>query len=203
MWPVPESATPTGTGDPSLWEPPPGDFDGKRSGPTASAGSASAEPVHGTNATEPPRAADRFAGRSCGVVRAEASGSHPNWLVEAKVFTVPDRCVGLVRHSVTAPRRQRGRATGDRADNAASPAEPSGTTGDVRSSERLTPAGRPVVDGSPHLGLPRAAQWLRPQRSRGGSRFRRTPAPVVRRTRHTTSSHHSLYCGSSPLMARW
>jgi 7,8-dihydropterin-6-yl-methyl-4-(beta-D-ribofuranosyl)aminobenzene 5'-phosphate synthase len=41
----------------------------------------SAAPVHGTNATEPPRSADRFAGRSGGVVRAEASGSHPNWLV--------------------------------------------------------------------------------------------------------------------------
>ncbi len=81
--------------------------------------------------------------------------------------SVPRTCPGQRDCTVTAT----GRATGDRADNAASPAEPSGTTGDVRSSERLTPAGRPSVDGSSHLELPWAAQRLRPQRSRGGSLF--------------------------------
>jgi hypothetical protein len=37
---------------------------------------------------------------------------------------------------VSAPRRERGRVTGHRADNAASPAGPSGTTGDVSGRAR-------------------------------------------------------------------
>ena len=116
------------------------------------------------------RKAGRFAGRSEGGEQGRGAGEPPQLARRTTVFTVPDRCFGLVRGSVTAPC---GNGPGNRyrAGNAASPAEPPGTTGDVRSSERLTPAGRPSVDGSSHAGLPWAAKRLRPQRSRGSSLF--------------------------------
>ena len=155
---------------PSLWEPPPGGAHGKPGRLHASARSVSAEPVHGTNATDS-TSEGRPVRRTVGSVeQGRGAGEPPQLARRTTVLTVPDRCFGLVRGSVTAPC---GNGPGNRyrAGNAASPAEPPGTTGDVRSSERLTPAGRPSVDGSSHLELPWAAQRLRPQRSRGSSLF--------------------------------
>ena len=170
--PVPESATPTGTGEPSLWGPPPGGVrrktgPGPRFGKVGVSGAGARDECH--RATSDGRPVRRAVGRSGAGPRrrgATPTGSSDHGLHGAR--SVPRTCPGQRDCTVTAT----GRATGDRADNAASPAEPSGTTGDVRSSERLTPAGRPSVDGSSHLELPRAAQRLRPQRSRGGSLFR-------------------------------
>jgi hypothetical protein len=75
-------------------------------------------------------------------------------------------------------RRDVATAPGNRwtGSHAASPAEPSGTTGDVnRSSERLTPAGRSVVD-RPTFGSPRVGALAQAGRtSRGAHRFRRGP----------------------------
>ncbi len=109
---------------------------------------------------------------------------------------VPRTCPGQRDCIVTAT----GRATGDRADNAASPAMPSGTTGDVRSSERLTPAGRPSVDGSPSE-LPRLAQRLRLQRFRGGSLFHSGPVgggPPAPSDAQPAPDHPRVWCGASP-----
>ena len=96
---VPESATPTGTGEPSLvevtfgWRTPENGPD-PRFGKVDVSGDGA-----GTNATEPPRMAGRFAGRSEEVERAEARVCHPNWRIGAAVLTAPVRCPGLARSS--------------------------------------------------------------------------------------------------------
>ena len=200
----------------------------------ASARSSSAASVQGRITTEPPREPVRFAGRRNVVVGADATGEPPQLARRSSgphgAGAVPRTCPGQRDCIVTAT----GRATGDRADNAASPAEPSGTTGDVRSSERLTPAGRPSVDGSP-FELPRLAQRFaaalpgrfafspgptdrppvdggppapsgaagtRRVRGFGAGPPRTKPSDATTRSdAQTASSHHSLYCGSSPRTA--
>ena len=95
--------------------------------------STSAETVQGedhhraTSGARPVRRAEERGGW------AGAPASHPNWLAGQRSSRRRDgasACPGQRDCVVTAT----GRATGNRADNAASPAMPSGTTGDVRSS---------------------------------------------------------------------
>lgn len=152
---------------------------GPRSGPRFGTASASGDGA-GTNTTDPPREAARFAGWTSAVDGPMRNGESPQLARRSHgprgAGSVPRTCPGQRDSVVTAT----GRATGDRADNAASPAEPSGTTGDVRSSERLTPAGRPSVDGSPLQSCPG-------RRSGSG---RRPPGAVRFFTRSRRSGGH-------------
>ena len=99
---VPESAAPTGTGEPSLeevtfgWRTPE-NGPGPRFGKVVVSGIGT-----GRVSTEPPREPDRFAGRRNVVVGPVPPASHPNWLGGATVLTAPERCLGPVRGSVTA-----------------------------------------------------------------------------------------------------
>ena len=103
MWAfVPDSATPTGTGEPSLVEVTFG-WSSPENGPDPRFGKVVVSGIGAGNVTTgPPRDPVRFAGRRNVVVGPVPPASHPNWLGGAAVLTAPERCLGPVRGSVTA-----------------------------------------------------------------------------------------------------
>ena len=65
----------------------------------------------GTNATEPPREAVRFAGPWSEVDGPVCTASHPNWLVATAVLTAP---IGASDLSAAAGQRRDGNGPGNR-----------------------------------------------------------------------------------------
>jgi hypothetical protein len=141
-----------------------------------------------------PVASERRAGspaRRAGVTNPRSRRTTPTGPTEPRCF------LGSAQPTRTCPGRGRRHGDGNgsgnrhRADDAASPAAPPGTTGDVRSSERLTPAGRPLVDGRPTpIGPGRRSDPSK--RRRGRSLFFAVrPSKALERPRAGTGSFAS------------